>query len=366
MATGVVYGRAFLKHDTGRDHLERGARIVAVIKALRKSGLVEEAELKLIRPAKADLSKPLYVHSQGLVDAVVEASSSAGYRYLDSDTVVSPGSLEAALASIGGALKAGDLILSGRLRNALCLNRPPGHHATRNRASGFCLFNNAAVLAAYLLRDRGLRRVLIVDWDVHHGNGTQDIFYSTSSVLFLSIHQDGRTLYPGTGHLDEVGADEGEGFNVNVPLPPGVGDDVYLEALQRILPPIAREFRPDFIVASVGFDAHYKDPLGGLSLSATGYYRIASLVASLASELCGGRLVCVLEGGYNPKYVARCAVNTIAALAGRPPPFTEASTKSHSAVRGYVRRLLGRLTSLLSRYWPSLAQGEQSFKEAWA
>lgn len=357
MVTGVVYGRSFLKHDTGHDHLERGARIVATLKALRESGLIEEAELKLIKPAEADLSKPLYVHSHTLVDAVVEASSSAGYRYLDPDTVVSPGSLEAALASVGGALKAGDLVLGGKLHNAFCLNRPPGHHATRDRASGFCLFNNAAILAAYLLRDRGLRRVLIVDWDVHHGNGTQDIFYSTSSVLFLSIHQDGRTLYPGTGHFDEVGADEGEGFNINLPLPPGVGDDVYLEALQRILPPIAREYRPDFIIASVGFDAHRKDPLGGLGLSATGYYRIASLVASLASELCGGRLVCVLEGGYNPKYVARCAVNTIAALAGCPPPFTEASTRSPPAVKNYVERLLNRLTSLLSKYWPGLAQG---------
>lgn len=355
MSTGVVYGRAFLKHNTGRGHVERAARVVAMLKALSKSSLVKSAGLRLIRPAAADLSRPLYVHTQELVNAVVEASSSARHRYLDSDTVVSPGSLEAALASIGGAIKAADLVLKGRVRNAFCLNRPPGHHATRNRASGFCLFNNAAVLAAYLLRDRGLRRVLIVDWDVHHGNGTQDIFYSTSSVLYFSVHQDGRTLYPGTGHFDEVGADEGEGFNVNLPLPPGVGDDVYLEALQRVLPPIAKEYRPDFVVASVGFDAHRKDPLGGLSLSATGYYKVASLVASLASELCGGRLVCVLEGGYSLRYAARCAANTIAALANHPPPFSEASTRTPPAVRRYVERLLDRLTSFFSKYWPGLA-----------
>ncbi|MCX8204467.1 MAG: histone deacetylase [Candidatus Nezhaarchaeota archaeon] len=354
MATGIVYGEVFLKHDTGRDHVERAARLIAVLKALKRTSLIEKARLRLIRPTIASLSKPLYVHSKELVDRIVEASSSTGYYYLDSDTVVSPGSLEAALASIGGALKAGDLVLGRRIRNAFCLNRPPGHHATRDKASGFCLFNNAAILAAYLLRDKGLRRVLIVDWDVHHGNGTQDIFYSTSSVLFFSIHQDGRTLYPGSGHFDEVGVGEGEGFNVNLPLPPGIGDDVYLEALQRVLPSVAKEYRPDFIIASVGFDAHYKDPLGGLNLSATGYYQVASLVANLASELCEGRLICVLEGGYSLRHTARCAVNTIAALANHPPPFNEASTKTPPAVRGYVERLLSRLTSFLSKYWPSL------------
>jgi acetoin utilization deacetylase AcuC-like enzyme len=352
-ATGVVYGRVFQEHDTGRDHPERGARLLATLKALRRSGLMERAQLRLVRPTLVDTSKLLYVHSQEHVDRVREASLKGGS--LDPDTVTSPGSFKAALAAVGGAFKAGDLVLEGRLRNAFCLNRPPGHHATRGEAMGFCLFNNAALLAAYLLRDRGLRRVLIVDWDVHHGNGTQEIFYSTSSVLYFSIHQDGRTLYPGTGHIDEVGVEEGEGFNINLPLPPGVGDDVYFEALKATLPPIAEAYRPDFIVASVGFDAHLKDPLGGLRLSATGYHQVASLIADLASRLCVGRLVCVLEGGYSLKYVPRCAVNTIAALAGQPPPFNDPSTDTPPAVAEYVGRLLKRVKKLLSDYWPSLA-----------
>jgi len=349
LATGVVYGRVFLRHDTGRDHPERGSRLLAILRLLKESGLVKSAGLRLIRPVAIDPSKLLYVHSPSLIERVREVSRTGGY--LDSDTVVSPGSFDAALASAGGAIKAGDLVLKGVLTNAFSLNRPPGHHATRDEAMGFCLFNNAALLAAYLLKERGVRRVLIVDWDVHHGNGTQSIFYSTDKVLFFSVHQDGRTLYPGTGHFDELGEGEGEGFNVNLPLPPGVGDDVYLEALKALLVPIAEEYRPDFIVASVGFDAHFKDQLGGLRLSAMGYYRVAALVSELASRLCSGRLVCVLEGGYSVKHAPRCAVNTIAALANHPPPFNEPSTTSPPALRDYVERLLKRITTVLSPYW---------------
>ncbi len=349
-STGIIYSRAFLKHDTGKDHPERGARLIAIVKALKESSLIERAELKLVKPIRLDPEKLLYVHSPALIEKVEKASVKGGY--LDSDTVTSPDSFNVALLAVGGVFRAGDLVMDGKLTNAFCLIRPPGHHATRDEAMGFCLFNNAALLAAHLLKDKGLRRVLIVDWDVHHGNGTQDLFYQSREVLYFSVHQDGRTIYPGTGSFDEVGEGEGEGFNINLPLPPGVGDDVYLYALSEILPPIVEAYAPEFIVASVGFDAHRQDQLGALKLSAQGYYEIAKLVVELAHRHCSGRLVAVLEGGYNLKYIPKCAANTIAAFAGHPPPFREAATHTQPSVKSYVDGLLRRIKTVLSPYWP--------------
>ncbi|RLF14437.1 MAG: histone deacetylase [Thermoprotei archaeon] len=347
VATGVVYSREFLKHDTGEGHPESWRRLLAAVKAVKGSSLTRS--VKLVRPEPIALHRLLYVHALSLVERVKRACDEG--QPIDSDTVVSRDSFNVALLAAGGAVKAGELVAKGELSNAFCLIRPPGHHATRTEAMGFCLFNNAAVLAAYLLREVGARRVLIVDWDVHHGNGTQEIFYEDPSVLYFSVHQDGRTIYPGTGHFDEVGAGEGEGFNVNLPLPPGVGDDVYLEALRELLPPIADGFKPDFVVASVGFDAHYADQLGNLKLSVRGYYEVAKLVAELAREHCSGRLVAVLEGGYHLKYMPRCFVNTLAAFMGRPPIYASPSTSTDEATQSYVEGLLGRIKRLLSRYW---------------
>ena len=348
MSTGLVYSREFLKHDTGEGHPESGRRLVAAVAALKRSGLARG--VRLVRPEPISMERLLCVHEESLVERVRRACE--GGQPLDSDTVASRDSFNVALLAAGGAVKAGGLVARGRLRNAFCLIRPPGHHATRREAMGFCLFNNAAILASYLVREGGFRRVMVVDWDVHHGNGTQEIFYEDPRVLYFSVHQDGRTIYPGTGHIDEVGAGEGEGFNVNLPLPPGVGDDVYLEALSSIIHPIADSFKPEFIVASIGFDAHFADQLGNLRLTSMGYYEVARLIVELAERHCAGRLVAVLEGGYSLKYMPRCFVNTMAAFMGAPPPYKARRTTSDDATRSYVEGLLSRVRRVLSRYWP--------------
>jgi acetoin utilization deacetylase AcuC-like enzyme len=239
----------------------------------------------------------LQVHSPAHVEAMREFIQSGG-GHIDADTVVSKGSWEAALRAAGGLVEAVDRVSSGQFDNAFCIVRPPGHHATPARAMGFCVFNNVAIAAAWLRTMQRAQRIAILDYDVHHGNGTQDAFYSRADVLYLSTHQF--PLYPGTGHWREAGAGEGLGHTLNLSLPPGSGDDVYAAALPRIIEPAVRRFAPDFILVSLGFDAFWNDPLANLRLSVGGAY--ASLMRSardLAGELCGGRLVVGLEGGYD-------------------------------------------------------------------
>ena len=221
----------------------------------------------------------------------------AGGGHIDADTVVSRGSWEAALRAAGGVVEAVDRVSAGQLDNAFALVRPPGHHATPNRAMGFCLFNNVAIAAAWLRANDRAQRIAILDYDVHHGNGTQDAFYERSDILYLSTHQ--YPLYPGTGHWRVTGTAEGEGYTVNISLPPGSGDLVYDAVIGSIIEPVVRRFLPDFIVVSLGFDAFWSDPLASLRLSIGGAYTaLIRSAISLADELCAGRIVVALEGGY--------------------------------------------------------------------
>jgi len=244
----------------------------------------------------------------------VERVALAGGGWLDPDTVVSPGSYKAALYAAGANLVAVEAILAGQATAAFCLVRPPGHHACPERAMGFCLFNNIAVAARYAQDKHGLERILIADFDAHHGNGTQEAFYEDDRVLYFSTHQ--YPLYPGTGDWDETGAGPGRGFTVNVPLPPGTGDDGCLRAYEEILLPIARRYRPQLILVSAGYDAHWADPLTSMNLSITGYGRLAALLKSLADEVCSGRLVFTLEGGYHLDVLSYGILATLRSLAG--------------------------------------------------
>ena len=309
---GFVTHPDYLAHQTGLTHPERPERLRAITDRLRECGLLQD--LSPIEPRPAEISWIEQIHSPGYVTRVAE-SCRRGRAIIDSmDTGISSLSYDVSLLAAGGALAAADAVMEGRVREAFCAVRPPGHHALREVAMGFCLFNNIAVAARYLQRCHGLARVLIVDWDVHHGNGTQDAFYDDPTVFFFSIHQ--YPFYPGTGSRAEAGEGRGAGFTLNAPMQAGCGDDEYLRVFEQILAPRVRDFRPEFILVSAGFDAHREDPLGGMSLTERGYARLTQTVRSWAEELCGGRLISMLEGGYDLDALARSVESHLAALRG--------------------------------------------------
>lgn len=307
---GIVTHPAYLEHDMGPSHPESPERLRAILSQLESSGTM--SKLTRIDPRKADDEWITRVHTPAYVQRIKETAPSSGYASLDPDTSMSPGSLDAAYLAAGGAMAAVDAILDNQVDQVFCAVRPPGHHAEANRAMGFCLFNNIAIATRYIQERHGLRRVLIVDWDVHHGNGTQHAFEDDPSVLFFSTHQ--YPHYPGTGSEKERGRGEGEGTTINVPLSAGQGDDSYREVFQKILVPAADAFRPDFVLISAGFDAHRDDPLASMELTEQGYGDLTRIVAGIAHAHCHGRIVSCLEGGYNLRALAASVEHHILAL----------------------------------------------------
>jgi len=299
LRTGLVYHPLYLEHITGA-HPESPGRLVSIMHGLEENGLLDE--VMRVEPRCASDEDILRVHSAEHL-ARVRTAAAEGVTMLDADTVVSAKSCEAAVLAAGGLLEALDWIVEGKIDNALCLVRPPGHHATPDRAMGFCLFNNAAVAAAYLKDVHGVDRVLIVDWDLHHGNGTQDIFYADPRVLYFSAHQSPH--YPGTGSVTETGAGEGLGFTVNVPVQGGMGEEEYLQTVREALQDTAYAFSPNFVIISAGFDSHRDDPLGDLNMTEEGYASLTRFVLDIAADCCDGMLLSTLEGGYNLPALSR-------------------------------------------------------------
>jgi len=293
--TGLVYDEIYLKHKTSSSHPERPERLTAIVTRLKDRGLMKE--LTLIAPPPAPVEWITAIHAPEYVERVRKACEGGGGLMDSGDTPVSADSYEAARRAAGGVMAAVDAVMEGKVRNAFCAVRPPGHHATRDRAMGFCLFNNVAVAARHVQAVHGIGRVLIVDWDVHHGNGTQEAFYHDGSILQFDIHRS--PFYPGSGTADETGRGKGLGMKINVPVPAGSGDDVYKKAFEEKLRPAAMAFRPDFVFISAGFDAGVGDPLGGMKVTPEGYAALTRLVRAIAEECCRGRLVAVLEGGYD-------------------------------------------------------------------
>ena len=306
---GLVYDPIYLKHDTG-GHVEQAQRLVSIISLLEESGIKQQTVA--VDPTAADEQMLLKVHSREHI-STVENTARSGGGWLDPDTVVSPSSYEAALYAAGGAVRAVEVVLGGEVDSCFALVRPPGHHATMDRALGFCLFNNIAIAARYALES--IERVLIVDFDVHHGNGTQDSFYNEPRALYFSTHL--YPFYPGTGWVDETGAGDGEGATVNVPLPAWCGDEEYQHAFDELLVPIAHRFQPQLIMVSAGYDAHWADPLSLMQVSVDGFARLTGILKKLAGELCGGRLVFVLEGGYHLPALSHSVKATLEVLQGR-------------------------------------------------
>ena len=313
MATGYVYDPIFLEHDYP-GHPEGRQRLLSIWEHLEQSGLLPALTPIPARPV--DDALLLTVHAPEYVEQVRQMAGQGG-GHLDMDTYIARRSYEAALMAAGGLVEATASVLDGVVQNAFALVRPPGHHALHGRGMGFCLFNNIAMAARYALDERGLERVLIVDFDVHHGNGTQDTFYDTDEVLFFSTHQ--YPFYPGSGHWNERGVGRGEGYTVNVPLPHGVGDAGFQTIFEEILRPLAIRYQPQIILVSAGFDAHWNDPLAALHLSLAGYSTLCHMLGELADELCDGRLLYTLEGGYHLNVLAHATANTFRILLGQRP-----------------------------------------------
>ncbi len=310
--TGLVSSPLFRRHLTGPGHPERPARLEAIDRRLQESGLDTR-----LTPVEARAAEPRLIetiHSASYIRRV-EAACARGASILDSpDTGIAPASFETALLAAGAALALVDAVVEGRVDNGFAAIRPPGHHAERDRAMGFCLFNNVAVAARHAQQRHGLGRILVIDWDVHHGNGTQHAFEEDPSVFYASLHQ--YPHYPGTGAAEEHGRGRGLGFTLNLPLPARSGDGEWLAAFDRHLAPAAAGFRPDLVLVSAGFDAHRLDPLSGTLVSEEGFSALTERVLDIAHTHCGGRLVCLLEGGYHLEALARSVQAHLESLLG--------------------------------------------------
>ena len=348
--TAVVFTPKYLDHKTGLGHPESPARLRVIMRKLNKSGLLETGRCSLVGPEPASVEDVELVHESDYIQLVQRVCASGGGLLDLGDTIVSPESFEVALLAAGGAMKAVDLVMDGKFRNAFALVRPPGHHAGPYYALGFCIFNNTAVAATHLLRNFNLDRVLILDIDAHHGNGTQEVFYASDRVLYVSLHQD-PTEFPGTGFVDEVGEGKGLGYTVNIPFPFRINDQIYFKAFDQIVVPIIQQYKPQFILVSTGFDNHYTDPVASLSLSTLSYVKIFGKVLELASEFCAGKLVAILEGGYNLRFLGRMAVSVIARMAEVPYFIKDKRPVADPGIRKRAEKIIEEVKRVQSSFW---------------
>jgi acetoin utilization deacetylase AcuC-like enzyme len=333
-------------------HPESPERLVVIDRMLSdfplKDGLAD------LPPRDATFEELAWIHDQDYIRRI-EQTQERSFTVLDPDTSATSDSYAAALRAAGGTMAAVEAVLSGSYPAAFALVRPPGHHAEADRAMGFCLFNNVAIAAMYALRRRDLKRVLIVDWDVHHGNGTMHSFYETDEVLYFSVHQ--YPHYPGTGRIDEIGQGAGQGYTVNVPLYGGQGDADYLCLFRELLLPVAREYAPQLILVSAGFDTHRNDPLAGMQLSSDAYGRMAAILQELSEECCPGRLVFTLEGGYDHAALSEGVAAVLSSLVQGRDGGSETGGKEAAADAPgtETRQVTQELSRVLSQYWQTLS-----------
>jgi len=347
--TAIVKDERYLDHLPGKWHPESPERLSAIYSMLNGSDM--EGVFVDLPARRATRDELLRIHSARHVDMIL-ATAGKGPRSLDPDTAVSEGSCEAALLAAGGVCEAVSAVVSGEMDNAFALVRPPGHHAEQDRAMGFCLFNNLAVGARHAQASHGIKRVLVVDWDLHHGNGTQHSFEDDSSVLYFSTHQ--YPYYPGSGASEQIGRGSGDGFTVNVPLSSGKSDGEYSAIFDRILKPIALEFDPELILVSAGFDIHGDDPLGGMRVTSEGFARLTRTLMDIGDVCCSGRVVMTLEGGYDLKGLGSSVRAVIREMAGVSDPLPEhALTRSEEEA---VDRIVATAARVHGSFWKDLTR----------
>lgn len=353
MTTALIYDPIFLEHITPVDHPEQPLRLEQAMAVLHELNWMKREGLVQLAPRAASKEELALVHEPEYIRRVQQAADRAGRleresgrktRLFATDTYVSAQTYEAAIRAAGAPLTAIDAILQGEIENAYCLVRPPGHHALADNAMGFCLFNNAAIAARYAIEKHGLERVMIIDYDVHHGNGTQDVFYADPRVLYFSTHQ--APFYPGTGASGELGEGPGLGTTINVPLPATTDFGVYEAIFRQVMLPAADRFQPQLILVSAGFDAHWSDPLGQMYLSTAAFAQLNSIIIKMAQVLCEGRLVMIQEGGYNIDAMSSCVATCLnlllgddAAIDSLGPAPTKEFTLNVDVLVGELRRI---------------------------
>ncbi len=351
--TALIYSEKFLEHKTGM-HCENPARLKIALEALKNFGLLSEDKCIIVEPREATVEELELVHDRSYIEEIKRFCLSGG-GYYDGDTRLSKESYDVASYAVGGMLKICELIFKGEYQNAFGLLRPPGHHAgIFGRAMGassvgFCVFNNVAVTTAFTLKKQLAKKVLIFDFDVHHGNGIQEIFNSSPQVLYVSFHERG--IYPGTGYENQLGEGEGRGYKVNVPLPHGSDDTAYLKALEEVVLPVAEEFKPDLVLLSAGFDAHHSDMISSINISAECYRKMTEAMVKLSKKHCNGRLIGFLEGGYSPETLSKSFPTTIAALTETVLPIEDKKTSASSSIRSRAEETVRNLRNILSKYW---------------
>ena len=345
-----MYDEKYAKYDLGPGHPFRGDRFINAMRFFEEQGIFQLSNVVSLSPKPIARQELLKVHDEYYVDFIFSLGKKS--RPYDIETPVSPNILEAVLLIIGGAIESGKAVFEGRVNRAVAIGCGY-HHAGRNYGGGFCLFNDIAMLTEFLREKHGLKRILILDYDVHFGNGTSDIYYSDPNVLFISLHQNPRTLYPGTGFVNQIGKGAGEGYNVNVPLPPGTADETYLHALKETFVPLAEEFKPEIILANGGSDSHFADMLGNLRLTVKGFFQISKTIAEIAKKVCHSKLVLMPGSGYNPTVLPSCWYALTAGVIEESININDPYTPpvEPKGVRLSVENMLSDLKQNLKPYW---------------
>jgi len=348
--TAIIYTPKYLDHKSGHGHPESPKRLKWIMNELHSSGLLESGKCALIEPEPARIEDVELVHEFDYIRLVKRVSERGGGVLDLGDTVVSAKSFDTALFAVGGVINAVNLVMNRKFQNAFALVRPPGHHAGPYYAMGFCIFNNIAIAATHILENFSLDRVLILDMDTHHGNGTQEIFYETDKVLYVSLHHDPKG-FPGTGFADEVGDNKGMGYTVNIPLPFRIDDQIYFEAVNRIVLPIVCQYKPQFMLVSAGFDGHYSDPIGELSLSTFCYVETFEKILALASQFCDGKIVAILEGGYSQNFLGTITSAVIAKMSGVTYSFQDQQLTATPRIKKRAEEKLNEVKNIQSSFW---------------